>query len=423
MTGKSLAVVLILAAISVRAVDGQTSGNHESSSAPHTASSDTFTFPAGMSAVQVPFELFGNAIYVSARMNGKGPFLFALDTGSCCSVLAAELADQLGVKPEGEMKGMGAGSSSNKMGLVKGKIEFAFPAGLKLSTQDANTLSFMALWPLIGRPFYGNIGYDVLKDVIVEIDYDKKILTFYSPASYKYHGKGQVFETKLEMNYDPQFRGTFTVSGVSPVSTMFTIDTGAGGTIITSPLVKANHLVENVHDKLPSPSHGVGEGQSSDLVGRIANIHLGEYELHQPLVALSQDTEGSLAMAAIGVNLGGNILRRFTVTINYPGNTLVLEPNSHFAAPFLADASGLLLKAEGDDFRTFVVQGVLPDSPAAEAGLMEGDVITAIDGDPARKIALWELQDLLKNSGHRLKLSLQRGTKPFTCEILLRSLV
>jgi PDZ domain len=415
--------ILILAAVSAWAVKAQTTANHLASATPQPAEVPTFSFPAGKIAVHVPFELLGNAIFVSARVNGKGPFLFTLDSGSCCSSFAAEFADELGMHPQGEMKGMGAGSSSNKMGLVKGTIEFTFPNGLKLSTEDANTISYAGLWPLIGRPFYGNIGYDVLKDVVVEIDYDKRIITFYSAATYKYSEKGQVFQTKLWMNYDPQFEGTFTLPGVSPVASVFTLDTGAGGTIINSPMVKTLHLVETMHDKLPSPSHGLGAGVSNDLIGRFASIDLGPYKLQRPVVALSQDTEGSLAMEAIGVNLGGNVLRRFTVTINYPGGTIALEPNSHFADPFLADASGLVLNAEGGDFRTFVVQDVVSDSPAAKIALQRGDVIIAIDDKPAKAIALWELQDQLKNSGHKAKLKIRRGSHSFVCELMLRSLV
>ncbi|HEY2860490.1 MAG TPA: aspartyl protease family protein [Terracidiphilus sp.] len=418
MIGRSIAVQFLLAVSSLGAY-AQTGGDQPASA----TESVTPGFPAGKTAVQTPFELLGNAIYVSARMNGRGPFLFVLDTGSCCSVLASELADQLGVNPQGEMKGTGAGSSSNKMGLVKGKIEFAFAGGLTLSTEDANTLSLAGAWPLIGRPFYGIVGYDVLKDVVVQIDYDKRIVTFYSPATYKYSGKGEAFKTKLEMDYDPQFAGAFTVTGLKPVSTVFTIDTGAGGTIINAPLVKANHLIEQVREKLPSPSHGAGEGQSDDLAGRIASIRLGPYELERPLVALSQDTDGSLAMESIGVNLGGNLLRRFTVTIDYPGGTVVLEPNSHFADPFPADASGLVLSAEGDDFRTFVVRGIVAGSPAAGAGMKVGDIVTAIDGEPVKQFALWEVQDLLKNSGHSVKLSVRRSSRFLTCELSLRSLV
>jgi hypothetical protein len=47
------------------------------------------------------------------------------------------------------------------------------------------------------------------------------------------------------------------------------------------------------------------------------------------------------------------------VIIDYPRRKLILEPNSHFADPFPADATGLVLRAEGSDFKTVVVQGVV----------------------------------------------------------------
>ena len=395
--------------------------NRAQSSVSNAADAVSFTLSSGKSSSQVPFELLANAIFVSARVNGRGPFLFYIDTGSSGSVFASELVEELGMKPQGETRGTGAGSTY-KMGVVRGKIEFVLAGGLKLSTQDASTVSMAGLWPLLGRRVYGDIGYDVLKDLVVQFDYEKKLATFYAPATYKYSGNGQALDATLVMDYDPQIAGAFTAPGLAPVATRFSIDTGAGGTVITAPLVKANRLLESVQKKIPSPSHGVGGGESNDVVVRLESISLGGYKVQQPLVALSQDTQGSLAMDSLGVNLGGNILRRFTVVIDYPGRRLILEPNSHFADLFQADASGLVVKAEGDDFRTFVVQGIVPGSPAADVGMQEGDAITAIDGEPAGKYALWEIQDQLKNSGHLLRLSVKRGTRSFTYELQLRAL-
>src|SRR5215813_1403281 len=42
-------------------------------------------------------------------------------------------------------------------------------------------------------------------------------------------------------------------------------------------------------------------------------------------------------------------------------------------------------------------------------------------GEPASKYALWQVQDLLKNSGHLLKLAVKRGARSFVCELALRS--
>jgi hypothetical protein len=373
--------------------------------------------PAG---TQVPFELLANAIFVTAKINGHGPFLFALDTGSCCSVFASELVDELGMKPTGENNhGTGAGTSSAKLGLVKGHIAFELDHGLVLATEDANTVSMAGLWPLLGKKFYGNLGKDVLEHSVVRIDYDHRTITFYAGA---YPGTAPILDAKLVMGYDPQLPGAVAAPGTDAFAAGFTLDTGAGGTIVTSPLVSAHHLLDHVHT-LSSPSHGLGNGQSNDVIGRLDAVAIGPFLLHAPVLALSTDTVGSLANAAFSVNLGGNLLRRFTVTIDYPHNRVMLEPGAEFDAPFLADASGLVLRAEGPDYHRFVVTAIAPGSPAADAQLQPDDVIGAIDGKPASAFALWQLQELLRHAGTRVALSIVRDGKTAPSELALRALL
>ena len=62
---------------------------------------------------------------------------------------------------------------------------------------------------------------------------------------------------------------------------------------------------------------------------------------------------------------------------------MILEKNAAFAQPFEWDMSGALLLAEGADFDAFRVHAVIAGSPAAQAGLVEGDRIAAIDGRAA----------------------------------------
>jgi hypothetical protein len=225
------------------------------------------------------------------------------------------------------------------------------------------------------------------------------------------------------MSYDPQIAGAIAVPGLAAIATRFTIDTGAGGTVITSPLVDAHHLLDHVGRVMPSPSHGVGGGESSDVVGRVDEVALGPFALHEPVVALSRDTQGSLANPSLGVNLGGNLLRRFVVTIDYPRRRVMLAPGAHYAEPFLADASGLVLGAEASDFRTFVVRAIVPGSAAADAQLEPGDGIVAIDGKLARDFALWEVVELFMHAGWHVALEITRGEREFTCVLALRALI
>jgi len=158
-------------------------------------------------------------------------------------------------------------------------------------------------------------------------------------------------------------------------------------------------------------------------MGRLSAFRIGPHLVERPVVALSRDKHGSLANEAISVNLGGNILRRFTVIIDYPNRRVTLEPNRHLPDRFEGDASGLLLAAKGADFRTFVVESVIPDSPASEQGLRAGDGVVAIDGRPVRTYALWEFAEELKQPGEQVRLTMLRDGRTFSRVLKLRALI
>lgn len=123
------------------------------------------------------------------------------------------------------------------------------------------------------------------------------------------------------------------------------------------------------------------------------------------------------------MNVGGNILQRFTLVIDYFRKTVELTPNRHFSEPFMSDASGLLLSADANDFHKFSIDSVIPNSPAADAQLEPGDVILAANGKPASRYALWELEEELKQSGAEVLLSVRRGDKEIEKKLRLRSLL
>lgn len=365
---------------------GQHPAQHHASRSVH--------FPANQASVTFPFEFLANAVFISVKVNGRGPYPFYVDTGASDAIIASEESSRFGVHIKSMASSMGAGSDSYQMGDIAGPVEFGLPGGLTIYTDHAVTVSMAGTWPLVGERIYGNIGREILKHFVVKFDYEKKLITFYDPAKFHYAGHGQHFPSPM--------RGQVVVPGGEPIAAEFTVDTGAGGTILTAPLVKDNHLMERVSQKIPSPSHGIGNGVSEDVLGRVTQLRLGTYTVEKPLVALSQDMEGSLAHDAF-VNMGGNVLSRFIVIIDYVRHEVILEPNGHLGEPFAADASGMVLEAKGEDFRTFTVRGIVAGSASDRAGIKAGDIITSIDGVPAGRYALWELQKPTEGIRHRTK--------------------
>lgn len=113
---------------------------------------------------QVPYRLtIPKHIMVRAKINGKGPFNFILDTGAPALFLATKVADKLGVKSD---KGWGKFDRFEIEGglVVKdaiGRIETPFQ------------LEGMNGMGLAGAELHGVIGYNILAQYRMEIDFTK----------------------------------------------------------------------------------------------------------------------------------------------------------------------------------------------------------------------------------------------------------
>ena len=71
----------------------------------------------------------------------------------------------------------------------------------------------------------------------------------------------------------------------------------------------------------------------------------------------------------------------------------------------------------------FAMADVAVGSPAKEAGLVVGDIITAVDGKPSASLALSEARELfrMRPDGTVVRLYIVRSGSPSTIAIALRS--
>ena len=145
--------------------------------------------------------------------------------------------------------------------------------------------------------------------------------------------------------------------------------------------------------------------------------------LKEPVTVFSQDRTGVLASPSFAGIIGGPILRRCRVFFDYQHKQLILEPYARVPAPYEYDMSGTFLIAEGPDFKRLTVQSVAEASPAAEAGLHRGDVITAIDGRPAAKFTLEQVRQLFRQPGRECRLDIHRGDDHFRVKLKPRKLI
>lgn len=116
------------------------------------------------------------------------------------------------------------------------------------------------------------------------------------------------------------------------------------------------------------------------------------------------------------------MLRRFTLTIDYPRSRLVFEPNAEHGRPDPFDRAGLWLNRAGEGFE---VLDLVAAGPAAEAGLAVGDLITMVDGQPAGEIVLSDLRDRLRGSpeGTKVRFTVRGGSGEREVVVTLRELL
>jgi serine protease Do len=143
-------------------------------------------------------------------------------------------------------------------------------------------------------------------------------------------------------------------------------------------------------------ARGSSGGPLLDAEGRLTGINtarLGEgFYLAQPADA---DLRGRVDRLAAGEVLGG---RRLGITIVGPDETTRLRRRVG-----LADQDGLLIRS------------VAPGSPASEAGLGEGDLVTSIDGASVRDVD--DVWDALDAGGDTVEVGVLRGTEARTVTV------
>lgn len=115
-------------------------------------------------------------------------------------------------------------------------------------------------------------------------------------------------------------------------------------------------------------------------------------------------------------------MRRFKVIFDYSRRQMILEPNRDVSDKEEYDMSGMLLVAEGTDFKTFKIRRTIENSPAAAAGLREGDIISAVDGKPASDLTLEQTRQIFMRRGRSHRLTIERGGQQLQAKIKLKEL-
>jgi hypothetical protein len=287
-------------------------------------------FTSGRSAPNIPLEIDNNIILMKVSVNGSRPLKFIFDTGASHSVISSQRAAELGLKTEGEFSGVATG------GAIKG----SYTTGVSLKVPGAEVLNQLIAslpFPTVpGFEFDGVIGYDFIKEFVIEIDYLKKTMSLYDPPTFRYRGTGEIIPMLVDGRRIPFVNTTIIFEKGPPVEASLEVDTGADRTIIfSSPSVAKHGLVARITETTQGAGRGAG-GEQKILVGKIKAARLGKFLFSNPPVGLVLNNDGKEGDGVIG----GEIFRRFKLILDYSRQRMILEPNRSFNEPYQFESGG-----------------------------------------------------------------------------------
>jgi len=377
---------------------------------------------------RIPFELHSNLILLYVKINDTDSLRFILDTGVSSIIITDPnilKPDKLRLTRKVNLTGAGEGNSI----AAHVAIDNRFSMGrLKANHQNIVVLEqdFLRLSEYVGVPVHGIFGYEIFNNFVVTIDFSKKELVLMSQNSYHYKPrKGDKHNITIEDTKPFTNAVTLFADGRErPIRVL--IDTGAGHALLLNNGPKENfRLPEKViRAQLGRGLNGVINGN----LGRIDRLRLGRYELDNIVasfpdsVAFESKLHGKTDRQG---NIGCELLRRFKVTMNYQEGYMVLKPvRSRLREKFEHDMSGMEIRAEGKDLRSYIVNHVVENSPAASAGLVEGDQLLFIDNHAAADLNVSDIYKLMqRGDGRNIDLLVKRKGDIFFSRLTLKRMI
>ncbi|HJT97194.1 MAG TPA: aspartyl protease family protein [Rhodanobacteraceae bacterium] len=350
--------------------------------------------PGGVTKFHI--DLVNNHIYADGAIDGK-PARFLVDTGGS-NLLTPASAKKFGIKGEGKAGGRGVGDEQVDVAFARAK-EVRL-GGAVLDKPVFAIMDLGDLWKVEGVDCDGLVGYEMFRRFGTTIDYAAREMTVSDPAKFAPPPGAVIVPFELD-GQTPIVSAT-----LDGVPIRISVDTGSRSSLtMHSPFTREHGLVARYH---AAPEAVTGWGAGGPARGRPARfgvLKLGDAEIRGVAGDLYTGTKGAFANPDLAGNLGGGILRRFTVAFDYSAKRMYLAPNADFAKPDAFDRSGLFLLGDGD---AVVVMDVAPDSAAARAGLKVKDRITSIGGEPASSKSLTAIRAKLRESAVGTKLAVER---------------
>ena len=392
---------------------------------PVSAQTIGFDIMNGKNKITIPFESYNNLIVIPVILNHRMPLRFVVDTGVRTSILTDRtFTDILNISYNRKIPLVGADGDKQVIAYVANGISLKLP-GVVGQGQALLVLEedYLQLKNYLGTDVHGILGFELFSRFIVEIDYANKNLTLHEPYSFKPKNTRRSIPLEVQ-DTKPYIHTNFRLQDGSTVAAKLMLDTGASHSLL---LDMDSHRALDLPENVLRTNLGRGLGGDIDgHIGRIGSLDFGKYTFKDVLVSWPDPGSFTQVIRKTGRQgtIGGGLLTRFTVIIDYFNGNLYYKKNQNFHNSFEYNMSGIDLKAVGQKLDKFIVVKLRPDSPATREDIQLGDEIYAINGHLAENLTLGKMNNFFRlKEGRKLRLELIRNDQKIVRKIKLERVI
>ena len=414
--------------------------------------------------IEIPFDLNSNLIIIRVKIN-KIPLNLVLDTGVKETILINLHQKKDSLKFTKIKKKLFVGTGNEKQ-----KIEAIQASGNTISIDDKIinkhsdvfiiTNKDFGFSETLGIPIFGFIGGNLLKDFIVKIDYQKKILTFYKNKKNIRKKLKRYRDIHIKIRRGKPFMKASVqfAKNQKKDSLNLLIDTGNSDAL---------WLFENKNFHRPNNQKSIpdflGLGLNGEVTGeriKLYRFFIDEYYKLKDIYTAFPDQKYYHKLIEInkfdGI-IGSEILQRFKIFLDYKNKNIYLRKNClKYYENFRFNDSGMHLtyaekipvafkkihtKLEEEknlnsttnnpaiyteteivyDYKfvnKIIINYIRPGSPAEKAGFKKGDVLIKINGENIYKYKLEALEKkFFYKTGKNLHFLILRNQAPLELEL------
>jgi hypothetical protein len=383
-----------------------------------------FVLANGKSKVQIPIEVYNNLVVVPVVLNDALPLKFILDTGVRTTILTQKtFSDILNLPYSRKYTISGPGGEKLVDAYVTNNVSIGLPGvngrghAMLVLAED-----YLELRNYLGTDVHGILGYELFSRFIIEIDYQKKMLTLMTPQRFHKRRKFQTIPMVVE-DTKPYITSVIVMQDGTSINAKLLMDSGAShGLMLETTSDKRIKVPEQTVSSLLG--RGLG-GEIFGKVGRIKSVTLGNHTLDRVIVNFPDPNSyiDSLKMGNIfrHGSVGGEVMSRFTIVFNFPKEKIYLKKNTSFKNHFYYNLSGITIKAKGSALNIFEVTEVRDQSASQMGGILPGDEILSVNGIAVKNLDLNSVNGFFNSKpGRKVKLEISRKGEKLRKEIHLQ---